>query len=73
MIRSKIDARERALELTVKTFETSASFSSNLFMDWVRKFEQYLIGDAELPEVMSSKFEKKREQSNADYAELKDK
>lgn len=51
MIKSKLDARERALELVVKTFETSNSFSSNLFMDWVKMFEQYLIGDAELPEV----------------------
>ena len=51
MIKSKIDARERALELTVKTFETSNSFSSNLFMDWVKMFEQYIVGDAELPEV----------------------
>lgn len=53
MIKSKIDARERALEFAVKTFETSNSFSSNLFMDWVNMFEQYLIGDAELPEFVS--------------------
>lgn len=51
MIKSKIDARERALELAVKTFETSNSFSSNLFMDWAKMFEQYIVGDAELPEV----------------------
>ena len=51
MIKSKLDARERALELAVKTFETSNSFSSNLFMDWVKMFEQYIVGDAELPEV----------------------
>lgn len=51
MIKSKIDARERALEFAVKTFESSNSFSSNTFMDWVKMFEQYLIGDAALPEV----------------------
>lgn len=51
MIKSKIDARERALELTVKTFETSKSFSSKTFMEWVTMLEKYLIGDAELPEV----------------------
>ena len=53
MIKSKLDARERALELAVKTFETSNSFSSNLFMDWVKMFEQYIVGDAELPETQS--------------------
>ena len=53
MIKSKLDARERALELAVKTFETSDSFSSNLFMDWVKMFEQYIVGDAELPETQS--------------------
>lgn len=51
MIKSKLEARERALELAVKTFETWNSFSANLFMDWAKMFEQYLIGDAELPEV----------------------
>lgn len=55
MIKSKLDARERALELVVKTFETSNSFSSVLFMDWVGLFEKYLIGDAELPEVTELK------------------
>ena len=53
MIKSKIDARERALELAVKTFETSKSLLSKLFMDWAKMFEQYLIGDAELPETQS--------------------
>lgn len=53
MIRSKIEARERALELAVKTFETSQSFSSKKFMGWVEIFEKYLIGDAELPETQS--------------------
>lgn len=52
MIRSKIEARERALELTVKIFETSISFLSKNFMEWVTLFEEYLIGDAELPEVV---------------------
>lgn len=51
MIRSNIEARERALELAVKIFETSKSFSSKNFMEWVTLFEEYLIGDAELPEV----------------------
>ena len=52
MIRSKIEARERALELAVKTFETSQSFSSKNFMEWVTMFEKYLIGDVDLPEVV---------------------
>lgn len=52
MIRSKIEARERALELAVKTFETSKSFSSKSFMEWVSLFEKYLIGDADLPEMV---------------------
>lgn len=51
MIKSKIDARERALELAVKTFESSNSISSKIFMDWVWMFENYLVGDSELPEV----------------------
>lgn len=83
MIKSMIDARERALELAVKTFETWDSFSSNLFMDWVKMFEQYLVGDAELPEtqsdtelvkafleIMNSEFEKKCKPNTPDYAEL---
>ena len=83
MIRSKIEARERALELAVKTFETSQSFSSKSFMEWVTLFEGYLIGDTELPEVFDDnghfkellevaqrEMEKINKRDTPDYAEM---
>lgn len=83
MIRSKIEARERALELAVKTFETSKSFSSKNFMEWVTLFEEYLIGDTELPEVFDDnghlkelfevaqrEMEKINKRDTPDYAEM---
>lgn len=47
MIKSKIDARERALE-----FVTSLGLHDRgLIMDMAKEFTDFLIGDAELPEV----------------------
>lgn len=51
MIKSKIDARERALELAVKCFDAQSQFGASNVVGFANKFEQYLIGDAELPEV----------------------
>lgn len=49
MIKSKIDARERALE-----FVTSLGLHDReLIMDMAQEFTDFLIGDAELPETQS--------------------
>ena len=79
MIKSKIDARERALEIVASL----DLHDRELIMDMGKEFTDFLIGDAELPEVqsdtelvkaflevMNSEFEKKRKQTDADYAEL---
>ena len=83
MIKSKIDARERALELAVKSFNLAHEFSAQSVVAFSEMYEKYLIGDAELPEVqsdtelvkaflevMNSEFDKKRKQTDTDYAEL---
>lgn len=51
MIRSKIEARERALELAVKCFDAQSRFGAQNVVGFAKVFEQYLIGDVELPEV----------------------
>lgn len=51
MIKSKIDARERALELAVKCFDVQSEFGTSNVVGFASVFEQYLIGNAELPEV----------------------
>ena len=51
MIKSKIDARERALELAVKCFESAENYSGEQVIHSAKLYEQYLIGDAELSEV----------------------
>ena len=79
MIKSKIDARERALEFVKPSDFTTVDEQ----IECAKKIEAYLIGDAELPEVqsdtelvkaflevMNSEFEKKRKQTDTDYAEL---
>lgn len=79
MIKSKIDARERALEFVKPSDFTTVEEQ----IECAKKIEAYLIGDAELPEVqsdtelvkaflevMNSEFEKKRKQTDTDYAEL---
>lgn len=50
MIKSKIDARERALELAVNASKSSHTHASTIVLN-AKEFESYLIGDAELPEV----------------------
>lgn len=82
MIKSKIDARERALEMAVE-FCKGQTGSDELVVRCADGFKSFLIGDAELPEtqsdaelvkafleVMNSEFDKKRKQSDTDYAEL---
>ena len=53
MIKSRIDARERALELAVKCFDAQSKFGASNVVGFANVFEQYLIGDAELPETQS--------------------
>lgn len=50
MIKSKIDARERALELAVE-FCKGQTGSDELVVRCAEGFKSFLIGDAELPEV----------------------
>ena len=79
MIKSKIDARERALEFVASL----GLHDRELIMDMAKEFADFLIGDAELPgvqsdtelvkaflEVMNSEFEKKCKPNTPDYAEL---
>ena len=48
MIKSKIDARERALELVASL----GLHDRELIMDMAKEFTDFLIGDAELPEFV---------------------
>lgn len=52
MIRSKIEARERALELAIEFSKGTPKQSSTVVED-AKAFEKYLVGDAEFPEVYS--------------------
>lgn len=52
MIKSKIDARERALELAVE-FCKGQTGSDELVVRCAEGFKSFLIGDAELPEIQS--------------------
>ena len=52
MIKSKIDARERALELAIAHYNGIEGNRLLDVVDTAQKFESYLIGDAELPEVI---------------------
>lgn len=47
MIKSKIDARERALEIVASL----GLHDRELIMDMAKEFTDFLIGDAELPEI----------------------
>ena len=71
------------MELAVKCFDAQSKFGASNVVGFANVFEQYLIGDVELPEtqsdtglvkafleVMNSEFEKKRKQTDTDYAEL---
>lgn len=51
MIKSKIDARERALELAIAHYNGIEGNRMLDVVDTAKKFESYLIGDAELPET----------------------
>lgn len=79
MIKSKIDARERALELVASL----GLHDRELIMDMAKEFTDFLVGDAELPEtqsdtelvkafleVMNNEIEKKCKPNTPDYAEL---
>lgn len=83
MIKSKIDARERALELAVKCFDAQSKFGTSSVVGFANVFERYLIGDAELPEtqsdtelvkafleVMNNEIEKKCKPNTPDYEEM---
>lgn len=52
MIKSKIDARERALELAVEFCKCQIG-SDELVVKCAEDFKSFLIGDAELPETQS--------------------
>ena len=49
MIKSKVDARERALEIVASL----GLHDRELIMDMAKEFTDFLIGDAELPETQS--------------------
>lgn len=79
MIKSKIDARERALEIVASL----GLHDRELIMDMAKDFTDFLIGSAELPEtqsdtelvkafleVMNNEIEKKCKPNTPDYAEL---
>ena len=51
MIKSKIEARERALELAIAYYNGIEGNRMIKSVETAKKFESYLIGDAELPEV----------------------
>ena len=52
MIKSKIDARDRALELAIK-FVNGTFENSERTLGCAKSFADFLIGDAELPETQS--------------------
>lgn len=79
MIKSKIDARERALEFV----KPSDFLTVEEQIECAKKIEKYLIGDADLPEfqsdgdmikafldVANNEIEKSRERNNRDLEEL---
>jgi hypothetical protein len=82
MIKSKIDARERALELAVNASKSAHTHASTIVLN-AKEFESYLIGDAELPEVFDDnghlkelfevaqrEMEKINKRDTPDYAEM---
>ena len=79
MIKSKIDARERALEIVASL----GLHDRELIRDMAQEFTDFLIGDADLPETQSdtelvkaflevanNEIEKSRERNNRDLEEL---
>ena len=82
MIKSKVDARERALELAVELWKGQTG-SDELVVKCAENFKSFLIGNAELLEVQSdtelvkaflevanNEIEKSRERNNRDLEEL---
>lgn len=82
MIKSKIDARERALELAT-SFCKGVTMSDEIVTRCAKNFTLFLIGDAELPEIQSdtelvkaflevanNEIEKSRVRNNRDLEEL---
>lgn len=53
MIKSKIEARERALELAVEWRKAMPNSVAETTESMAENFAKFLIGDAELPEVYS--------------------
>jgi hypothetical protein len=51
MIKSKIDARERALELAIEWRKAMPNSVAETTESMAENFAKFLIGDAELPEV----------------------
>ena len=51
MIKSKIDARERALELAVTSLQGCTGIRTSDIVDTAISFKNFIIGDAHLPEV----------------------
>jgi hypothetical protein len=79
MIKSKIDARERALEIVASL----GLDDRELIMDMAKEFTDFLVGDAELPEVFDDnghlkelfevaqrEIEKINKRDTPDYAEM---
>ena len=83
MIKSKIDARERALELAVEWRKAMPNSVAETTESMAENFAKFLIGDAELPEVNDDnahlkelfaiaqrEMEKINKRDTPDYAEL---
>lgn len=82
MIKSKIDARERALELAIELWKGQTG-SDELVVRCAEGFKSFLVGDAELPEVFDDnghlkelfevaqrEIEKINKRDTPDYAEM---
>lgn len=83
MIKSKIDARERALEMAIAHYNGIKGNRILDVVDTAKKFESYLIGNVELPEVFDDnghlkelfevaqrEMEKINKRDTPDYAEM---
>ena len=83
MIKSKIDARERALELAVEWRKAMPNSIAETTESMAENFADFLIGDAELPEmfddnghlkelfeVAQREMEKINKRDTPDYAEM---
>ena len=82
MIKSKIDARERALEMAT-SFCKGVTMSDEIVTRCAKNFTSFLIGDTELPEVFDDnghfkellevaqrEMEKINKRDTPDYAEM---